>query len=382
MIEAKINLRLSRKNSRDACSLWISSLGKKANLGYEKRMQLGVFSASKSLSNSCEHPTYNRYESVRLQQLGRLFASKLSTKMIFGSLLLTGQLTEHLRRKSEQTLVAAADLRLSALFLEVFGWDVVARLMGIDWYSIDGYVSLWLQCNMNTCNESRRFTRVRYFFTSGGSLHDVIADFLIKEQCSPESSWNISAKLQESWWQLYKGMLWVFKLKKRPCARQKRRELYQILHSVLSIYEIYWNCLRSWFLAIFQGFHLVLSMTPSIHLLCSGSFTQILIRSDIAKFSSTEMDIYPSFYAQGVASQPQTLCHRVAKTLARSGSSREGLWRSSPGGWVKTVGFAPGNSAGTMTLLDSTYLPIVTMLLGKKCSEVETPWQALTNIDV
>ena len=69
--------------------------------------------------------------------------------MIFGSLLLTGQLTEHLRRKSEQTLVAAADLRLSALFLEVFGWDMVATLMGIDWYSIPGYVSLWLQCNMN-----------------------------------------------------------------------------------------------------------------------------------------------------------------------------------------------------------------------------------------
>lgn len=75
--------------------------------------------------------------------------SKLSAKMIFGSLLLTGQLTEHLRRKSEQTLVAAADLRLSALFLEVFGWDMVATLMGIDWYSIPGYVSLWLQCNMN-----------------------------------------------------------------------------------------------------------------------------------------------------------------------------------------------------------------------------------------
>lgn len=80
---------------------------------------------------------------------------------------------------------------------------------------------------------------------------------------------------------------------------------------------------------------------------------------DIIKLSSTEMDIYPSFYAQGVASQPQTLRHRVAKTLARSGSSREVLWRSSPGGWVQTVGFASGNSTGTMTLLDIVGLQTV-----------------------
>lgn len=146
---------------------------------------------------------------------------------------------------------------------------------------------------MKTCNESRRFTCVCYFFTSGGILHDKIADFLIKEQCSPKSSWNISAKHQESWWQLYKGMLWVFKLKKRPCARQKRREPYRILHSVLSIYEIYWNRLRSWFLAIFQSFHLVHSMTPSIHLLCSGSFKQIPIcslRASVPRYYQTQFD--------------------------------------------------------------------------------------------
>lgn len=110
---------------------------------------------------------------IQSLRVSKAVDSKLSAKMIFGSLLLAGQLTEHLRRKSEQTLVAAADLRLSALFLEVFGWDMVATFL----VCIDGYVSLWLQCNMNTCNECRRFTRVWYFFTSGGILHDKIADF-------------------------------------------------------------------------------------------------------------------------------------------------------------------------------------------------------------
>ena len=79
---------------------------------------------------------------IQSLRVSKAVDSKLSAKMIFGSLLLTGQLTEHLRRKSEQTLVAAADLRLSALFLEVLGWDMVATSMGIDWCSIPGYVSL------------------------------------------------------------------------------------------------------------------------------------------------------------------------------------------------------------------------------------------------
>ena len=248
---------------------------------------------------------------------------------------------------------------------------------------------------MKTCNESRRFTRVCYFLTSGGILHDKIADFLIKEQCSPKSSWNISAKHQESWWQLYKGMLWVFKLKKRPCARQKRREPYQILHSVLSIYMKSIGIV--WDLDFLLFFRASILCTPWPHpFICyvqdpSNKFQFALLGQvypDITKLSSTEMDIYPSFYAQGVASQPQTLRHRVAKTLARSGSSREGLWRSSPGGWVQNCRVCIGDIVQEQWLCWTLLVckQYISKYPGyapwKKCSEVEPPWQALTNIDV
>ena len=273
VIEAKMNLRLSRKNSRDACSPWISLLGKKANSGYEKRTQLGIPQRQISLSN---------FACLNIQSLrvSKAVDSKLSAKMIFGSLLLTGQLTEHLRRKSEQTLVAAADLRLSALFLKVFGWDMVATLMGIDWYSIDGYVSLWLQCNMNenmqwiqeihTCvlffyqwRDSSR--QNRRFFDQGTVFTQVILKHL------SQASGELVTAVQ-------RDALSVQAEEEALCKAEEEGTI-RILHSVLSVYEIYWNRLRSWFLAIFQSFHLVHSMTPSIHLLCSGSFKQIPIRS-------------------------------------------------------------------------------------------------------